>query len=351
MRKLLTYSVAALVALTGAPRTAHAQVYPERVKIAVRHAVEEYQRRDREENREEQTERFTKTVRLGANGSLDVGNIAGDITVTRGGGTDATIEVIKTARGRTVDDAKEQLKMVQVDINERAGRAEVKVRYPHSDENWRGRGRQNLNVSVAYNITAPAGTQLAISTISGDVKITDIKGEIATSSVSGDVRISGASRITSAKSVSGSVDISDTQSDSGLEAGSVSGDVILRKVTARRLDLSSVSGNLQVENSQCERVSAHTVSGTVGFAGAFAKGGRYELKSFSGDVKVAVTGGAGFEVEASSFSGEVRPEMDIVVTNAGDSRRRQTTLSGTYGDGSAVLQITTFSGRIVIGKR
>ena len=349
MSRLLTYTVAALVALTALPRTAGAQVYPERVRIAVKHAIEQYQRREREQNREEQTERFTKTVRLGSNGSLDVGNIAGDITVTRGGGNDATIEVIKTAHARTVEDAKQQLQMVQVEINERSGRVEVKAQYPHGDSGRAFHG--NFNVVVAYNITAPAGTSLTMSSISGDIKVTDIKGDISANSVSGDVRISGGAHVTGAKSVSGSVEITDTQSQNGLEAGSISGDVTLRKVSARRLDLSSVSGNIHVEDTQSERVFAHVVSGNVGYTGPFAKGGRYELKSFSGDVRVAVTGGSGFEVEASSFSGEVRPEMDIVVKSMGDSRRRQTSLTGTYGDGSAVLQITTFSGRIVISKR
>ena len=32
-------------------------------------------------------------------------------------------------------------------------------------------------------------------------------------------------------------------------------------------------------------------------------------------------------------------------------RGRHTTLSGTYGDGAAVLDLTTFSGSIVISKR
>lgn len=351
MKNLLTYTLAAVVAFTAAPAPAGAQVYPERVKLKAKHVSEEYQRRDREDSREEQTERFTKTLRLGPNGSLDVGNIAGDITIARGTGSDTTIEVIKEARGRTVDDAKEQLQLVQVDVTDRNGRGEVKARYPHS-EDWTHTGRRNLNVSVSYNITAPAATQINVSTISGDVKITDIKGETSAASVSGDVRISGGARITSAKSVSGSIDIADAQTDGSLEAGSVSGDVTLRKIAARRLDLSSVSGNVQVEDAQCERVTAHSTSGNIGYAGPLTKGGRYELKSFSGDVRVTVAGNTGFEIEASSFSGEVRPEMDITVRNTGDTaRRRRTTLSGTYGDGSALLQITTFSGRIAIGRR
>ena len=48
--------------------------------------------------REEQTERQTKTVKIGADGELSLANISGDITVTRGGGSEATIDIVKTAR-------------------------------------------------------------------------------------------------------------------------------------------------------------------------------------------------------------------------------------------------------------
>lgn len=353
MRKLCTYGIAAALLLAAVPRVAGAQVYPDRVEVKAKnkHVVDGYQRRDREDNREQQTERIAKTVKLGADGSLDIGNIAGDITVVKGGsGTEATIEAIKTARARTVDEAKQQLQAVQVDIVERPGRAEVKARYPRGDENWHGR---NINVSVAYNIAAPAGTALTINTISGDVKVTDIKGEITAASVSGDVRILNGARISAAKSVSGSIEITDVQTDGSLDAGSVSGDVVIRKATARRLELSSVSGNVQVDDAQCERVTAHSTSGNIAYGGALAKGGRYELKSFSGDVRLAVAGSTGFEVEASSFSGEVRPELELQLHNAGadNARRRRTAISGTYGDGSAVVQITTFSGRIVIARK
>src|SRR3954462_7863850 len=97
------------------------------VKDKARLVTSAYQRRNREDqNREEQTERTTKTLRLGSDGSLALGNIAGDITVTRGGGSEATVEIVKTARGRDVADAREQLQLVQVDVTERNGRAEVK---------------------------------------------------------------------------------------------------------------------------------------------------------------------------------------------------------------------------------
>ena len=53
-----------------------------------------------------------------------------------------------------------------------------------------------------------------------------------------------------------------------------------------------------------------------------------------------------------SFSEEVRSDFAITTRGAQSDRRgRRTVLTGTFGDGSAVLDLTTFSGSIVISKR
>jgi DUF4097 and DUF4098 domain-containing protein YvlB len=304
-----------------------------------------------QQGREEQTERLTKTVRIGADGEIDVSNIAGDIVVTRGSGSDATIEAVKTARGRTADDARQMLGLVQVDITERAGRVEVRTNYPRGEENRRN-NRRNISVSVAYTITAPPGTRMTLASISGNVRVTDIKGDLSVNSISGDLRIANAGRIASAKSISGAVEIADTQIDGTLEAGSVSGSVVVRRVRARRVDLGTVSGNVVLQDVQCDRVQGHSVSGNVEFSGVLSRNGRYEMNSHSGEIRIAIPGDVGFELDASSFSGSVRSDLPLTLRGReGGDRGRQHALRGVHGDGSAVLDVTTFSGSIVITKR
>ena len=340
-----------ILAAAIAQRTADAHVYPERLNIKLTRADAAYQRRDPDE-REEQTERTIRTLRLGSTGELAVGNVAGDITISRGGGADAKIEIVKVARGRSADEAKELLDLVTVDIVERNGRADVKARYPSGDESRRNH-RRNFNVTVSYTITAPAGTRITANSVSGSVRVTDIKGELSAGTISGDVRIASAGAIAAAKTVSGNVEILDAQADQGLEASSVSGDVTLRRITARRIDAGSVSGNVKLEDVQCERAGAHSTSGNITFSGPLAKRGRYEFKSFSGEVHLAIGGGTGFEVDASTFSGDVRSDLPLTMRGGAgpDERRRKRSLSGTYGDGSAVLELSSFSGSIVIAKK
>jgi len=116
----------------------------------------------------EQTEKVSRTVNIGANGEIELSNISGDITITRGSGTSAVIEAIKTARGASADESREILALVQVDIVERGTRAEARVRYPGGDE-LRRQNRRNLNVSVAFNIAAPEGTRIIAKSISGNI--------------------------------------------------------------------------------------------------------------------------------------------------------------------------------------
>src|SRR5215204_125907 len=328
------------------PASADAQVYPNRV-ITIKDTVRStvlvgYQGRDRRDNnRDEQVDRTTRTFKLGAAGMLALSNIAGDVVITRASGADTTVEIVKTARGRDANDAREALRLVEVEVTERAERADIRTRYPTGrDRN----NHQNLNVSVAYNVSAPPGTRIGIQSISGNVRVTDIKGELNANSVSGNIRIAGAGRVNTAKTISGTVEIADAQMDGGLESSSVSGDVILRRVNARRISANSVSGHVKLEDLQCDRVSANTTSGSVIFTGSLVRSGRYELGSFSGEVRLTVSGGTGFEVEAESFSGDVRSDFDIVTRGTSSGRGRRTALRGTFGDGSAVLDLTTFSG-------
>ena len=344
MRNLLT----ALLALASLAAPAQAQGLPDHVRSTVRETVRSVRTVAYQQGREEQTDRQTRTLKIGADGELTLSNISGDIVVTRAGGGEATIEIVKTARARSADEAREQLGLVEVTVTERGGRAEVKTVYPGE----RRGNRRNFNVSVAYTVAAPPNTRLTIGSVSGSIRVADIKGDLSANSVSGHVHIANAGRIAAAKSISGDVEIIESQTEGAVEAQSISGNVLLRKLTARSLEAGTVSGSVTVQDVQCDRVEAHSVSGNVEFGGALARSGRYELNSHSGDVRIAIAGGTGFELEANSFSGSVRSDLALTQQGNGDGDRRgRRSLRGVFGDGSAVLDVTTFSGSVVVTKR
>ncbi len=289
---------------------------------------------------QEQIAKESHTLQLGAAGSLILKNVAGDVTVTAGSGRAATVEVVRRSRGRTEADAKLGLDRVKIEVDHRGERATVTTVYP--DDNR----RPPYAVSATYTVTAPAGTSMTIATISGDVHVTNIKGDTSVNVTSGDVTVIG-SRLSSAKTVSGNVTITDSDATGALEVGTLSGDLRLQRVKARRLSMSTLNGDVVARDIDTGDAALSTQSGDVEFGGALSPSGRYDLRSHSGDVRVGIPQGA-FDVSARTFNGRITTDPNLGVKTTSSSR---TSLRGTVGAGGASLEITTFSGDISISKK
>lgn len=304
-------------------------------------------------NGPEQTERFSRRVKIGRDGRFSLANIAGDIVVTGGSGDEVAIEAVKRTRGD-----RGELGRVQITVDDRAGRVDVRTEH---DTNRTDRSRQGDHVSVDYTVTVPASVSVDVHSISGSVKVTGVHGSLRSETVSGDVTINDAPRLEAAKTVSGDLVLTGVTADGDLSVGSVSGNVRAKGVKARGLDLGSVSGDINVNDVTCERLGVKTVSGGVEYAGGVARNGRYEINTHSGTVRLLLTNPAGFELNANSFSGSIRSELPL--TMSGDSGRRDDdrrrgrrdsenhSMRATFGDGSATVVVRTFSGDVVIARR
>ena len=307
----------------------------------------------------EETDR--KTLTVGRATELELSNIAGDIMISPGSGPDATIEYTRHGYGDTREEAKRQLAMLEVTLNVTEGRGVVSTRYASSGYRDRERGRR-IQSSVDYHVTAPPQARIRVKSISGDIQVSRMKGDLALETISGNIRIDSGGRVSLAKTMSGDVDISGITAEEPLVASSVSGTVTLRSLKARYLDINSVSGDVMIKDVACERAELQTLSGNLEYAGRLMKNGRYELKAHSGDIRLLLSGDTGFDVEANSFSGKIRSDLPIKneaeqeqagEMYAGGVRVRfpkRAVFRGTYKDGSATIELTTFSGNIVIGK-
>jgi DUF4097 and DUF4098 domain-containing protein YvlB len=337
-------------------RARESQERAKEIQQRERERAQERANQNRREFREEQSEKISRTLKIGGSGELDLSNLSGDIVITRGAGNSAQLEAVKVARGRTVEEAREMLTAVRVDVEERGARAEVKVAYPGREE--RNRSGRNVNVSVHYTVTAPENAKIAARSLSGNIRISDIKGDLNAVSLSGDVIIMNGSRVMSAKSTSGKVEIANLNSAIALEASTLSGDLVIRQSRVPRMDLGTISGNLMVTDVDCARVDVQSLSGDIEFSSPLSKNGRYELNSHSGVIRIMPTGNTGFELDANSFSGDIKSELTLKDERQGAAdygRRgqggRTRALRGVFGDGSAMLEITTFSGTVLIGKK
>jgi DUF4097 and DUF4098 domain-containing protein YvlB len=150
--------------------------------------------------------------------------------------------------------------------------------------------------------------------------------------------------------VSGDLSISGVKTDRDITAGTTSGKVSVRSARARRLTLDSTSDDLTAVDVQCDSAAMHTIAGSIVLEGALTPRGRYDLQTHSGDVRVTTDGRTGFEFDGRTFSGNIRTDLTLQVSGTMPRGIRRT-LHGTFGDGSASLTVTTFSGDIVLGKK
>jgi hypothetical protein len=355
--RLIVALVTAGLALSGA--SAGAQDRRERIvlrdvvkSVATTARATAYQGRDRGP---EQTERFSRKLKLGRDGRVSIANISGDIVVTTGSGDDVSIEAVKRTRGD-----RGELANVEIVVEERAGRVEVRAEH---DRNRMERNRRGDGVSVDFAVTVPASASLDLHSVSGGLKVTGVRGTVRAETVSGNVTTVDTPKLEQAKSVSGDVSLTGAATEGDLSAGSVSGSITAKGLKARGLDLGSVSGDVLLSDVTCERLAVKSVSGDVEYAGTLVRTGRYEINSHSGTVRLTLTNPPGFELNANSFSGSIR--SDLPMTIGGNSARRDGddrgrgrrdgnnnhSMRATFGDGSAILTIRTFSGDIVITKR
>jgi DUF4097 and DUF4098 domain-containing protein YvlB len=294
----------------------------------------------------QQTESFSRKVRLGANGRLTITNLSGEIAVTAGAGDEVSIEAVKRTNGNRSD-----LSQVQIQVDAVAGRVDVTTNY----ESARFRG--NSGVWVDYTITVPQTTTVDARSVSGMVRISGIRGTARAESISGTVTLANVAKAERAKTVSGGIELTDITDADALNLNSVSGSIRGTNIKARTLTAETVSGALDLNNATCDRLDARSISGRMQFTGPLAKNGQYDLRTHSGAIAVTVPANAGFVFDATSFSGDIRSAFALTV--GGDVNQsigrprgpRRSAIHATIGDGSAQLQVETFSGSIVLDKR
>ena len=292
----------------------------------------------------EYTENFSRTVRIGRTGALDLQNVAGDISVTGGGGDDVRIEAVKRVRHPNEAEAKALLSEIEIEVADRGGRVEVRTEYPRR-RNWSG--------GVDFTLSVPRDASVSLRSVSGRVKVTNINGELRAETVSGDIITMTAKKLRVAKTVSGDVEISESEADE-LSLGSVSGDVIVNRLKGNGFDAQTVSGDLRLTDVEIDHASIRSVSGDIDYSGRLARNGRYQFQSHSGDIRVTPADAKGFTIEASTFSGDVRSDYALTLqTSPGNSFTpgRNRSVRGSFGDAGATLTLQSFSGDIAIVKR
>ena len=195
-------------------------------------------------------------------------------------------------------------------------------------------------------VKLPAGSSLAVNTVSADIGVRGVRGSQRLQSVSGNLRTEAAAEDVECKTVSGDVNIAGSGQRSLLTVTTVSGDAAVTRV-AGEVNANTVSGDVAISMSETSRSRLRSTSGNLGLTGRLATDARLDIESISGDVRLDLASPVGAEFDVSSFNGQIRncfgpePVRTSEYAPGRELRFRE-------GGGTARVRIKTLNGDISV---
>ncbi len=183
-----------------------------------------------------------------------------------------------------------------------------------------------------YQITVPEESELHVRTDSGEITVERVFGDMTFDTVAADVRLQEVAGYMVVKTVNGSV---------------------LCARCAGRIDVRSISGNVRFVQPQIDNVRVETTSGNIYYDGDFHRGGIYSLKTGNGLLEVRFSDTDSFDLTAATVNGTIENQAKIKphTHERRSPSRFGTSLVGTFNDGHARVELSSFSGTIRILKR
>jgi Putative adhesin len=213
---------------------------------------------------------------------------------------------------------------VTVELRQRGEGHELLVEVPGRRGGWLGRGPQfdlRIECPSGSRVSARSGSSdfesqgtlgsLEVKTASGDVDVDRVDGQVSIQSASGDVQIESALGPVDVNTASGDVDLGTVERT--LKANLVSGDLSVREA-GESVKANSVSGDQQVEAVSRGKIELHTVSGDIDVGVRRGTDVWLDVRSISGDMvsNLQPTDGPAdgegelVELHVKSVSGDVR---------------------------------------------
>lgn len=184
-----------------------------------------------------------------------------------------------------------------------------------------GKQHENLrNISIDYEIQAPANSFLDAGSGSGDINVNGVGENAKLSTGSGTIRAQGLT--------------------GGFIANTGSGDISIEQVGTGDVKVQTGSGSIELKNMH-GALKAGTGSGDIKVSGTPT--GDWKLETGSGSVEMW-PGTGGFVLDASTGSGSVHTDHEMSVQGAFDRHH----ITGKVNGGGPTVRIQTGSGDVRI---
>lgn len=233
---------------------------------------------------------FSRPMRAGQ--VLSIGNIDGAVTVTRASGGTAEVFITKrVVRGNgdlvraILEESDRGIRVCTVYLRTASERRE-RCDGERNRDGWHR--TEPLEVEMTYEVRLPAGVELSVATVDGDVIVSGLAAPARLATVDGAVRVTGRAPD---------------------RVNTVDGDI-----------------EVHVEGALPERMQLSTVDGSV---------------------LLGVPDGQGFEVHASTLDGSLTSDYPLTV----EGRWGPRSLRGRVGDGRSSIRVSTVDGDVTIRRR
>jgi len=216
-----------------------------------------------------------------------------------------------------------------LDIRGDAGNWRIEVEEARGDWRWPwGRGAGG---GTYLELSVPASALVSARTVSGELDISGLSGDwLRVTSVSGNMAIETANAEYEIETVSGDTTI---RGDGGrLDAETVSGDIDARGITGHAI-AETVSGDFNLLATAVNELDMSSVSGDMELAVTPSPDARLQLESHSGTIDLILPADTRFRLDFDSFSGDLENEF------------------GQDNDGALRIEAETFSGTVRIRKQ
>jgi DUF4097 and DUF4098 domain-containing protein YvlB len=258
-----------------------------------------------------------------AQGAVEIDNVAGSIDVQ---GWDKSEVAVTGTIGKDVE---------RVEVTGEGNRTSIRVILPQG-HNWGMRdGEAHLLIHV------PAGSSIAATLVSSDLKISAVHGGLELRTVSGNISGEGGGDV-HANAVSGDIRLT-ANSATVIEVKAISGNIVLTGGNAD-VEATTVSGDAHLTLGTVSRARFKTVSGSVSATLAAASDAQIEGESVSGDVKLDFASAPAADFDIQTISGDIDNCFGPKPTESrhGPGAR----LSFKTGDSSARVRVSSHSGDV-----
>jgi DUF4097 and DUF4098 domain-containing protein YvlB len=175
------------------------------------------------------------------------------------------------------------------------------------------RGRDGCQAFSDLELNVPRTASVRVHTRDGNISIADVSMAFA-GTQNGDVSIAKISHAVEVATVGGSISVRDsigrtsiTSIGGGIEAVNIS-----PSASGDPFEAISVTGDLMLDRISHAQLNAKTVTGNVSMTGPLAQRGRYEFRTMSGDVTLVLPVDASFNLSAKiAQNGEIVTDFPL----------------------------------------